>query len=599
MQKYPLYRLIAIVWKSSPLWSSVYLCLLVVLGLLPLVQFYIIKILIDTVANGIKSPGMSQFIDNVFYPLLFLSVIQLLSTIISRIGSEMQSIQMQYFSDYIHNIIHDKSVNIDLEYYENTDYNNTLHRAQQEASYRPQRLINDLSSIVQNGFSVVAVSGMLFFAHWSIVVLIIVAVLPEIFISLKLSRVLYAWTRKRTTLNRLAYYYSWMMTRHSFAKEIRLFGLGDLFIDRYKELMKSLRKEKTAMTMKNTLVAIPGQVLGGAAMLGAFSIIAFLTVTGKQTIGGFVMYFQACRRGFETLKQLQSALTDLYENNLFLSNLFEYLDLPLKLTDVIDAKNLPAQINKGITIENLTFTYPNSDTLVLDNINLEIHHGEIVAIAGRNGSGKTTLIKLLCRMYDPENGSIKIDDCDIRKYKVSSLRQEMSILFQDWAKYQFTANESIWFGDCTQILQPEKIRESATIVNADKFISDLPIGYDTKLGNWFDNSVELSNGEWQKIALARTLYRNAQIVILDEPTSSFDIESEKITIDNLRRFAKDRITIVVSHRLSTLMMADRIIVLDKGRVTQQGTFADLIQVKGSYLQIVSSQLENCNHNQTI
>jgi len=227
----------------------------------------------------------------------------------------------------------------------------------------------------------------------------------------------------------------------------------------------------------------------------------------------------------------------------------------------------------------------------LDCLDLEIRPGEILAIAGRNGSGKTTLIKLLCRMYDPTGGSIKIDNCDLRDFQVSALRHEMSVLFQDYAKYQFSVNENIWLGSVDAPLQRDLVRQSASAVNADQFIEQLQDGYDTRLGNWFDNSVELSQGEWQKIALARTLYRKAQILILDEPTSSLDTESETIAIRNLRQHAKDRITIIVSHRLTSLHLADRVIVMDAGKIRESGTHLELLQLQGLYCEMYESQIE--------
>ncbi|MDP8239062.1 MAG: ABC transporter ATP-binding protein [Candidatus Hatepunaea meridiana] len=590
LKSYPLWRLIGIVWSSSPRWSSVYLFFLTIRGVLPLLQLYVLKLVIDAVAGGINSTDISNTFREVLIYLLIAGVVQLVSVLLDEVGRGINSIHVQYLSDHIHNIIHTKSVEIDLEYYENSRYHDTLHRAQQEATTRPQRLLNNLSDIVQNSVSVIAIAGLLFSLKWFIALVLVVAVLPGVFVRIRFSKIMYAWIRKRTETNRLAYYYSWLMTRYSHAKEIRIFGLGRYFVGKYREIRKTLRTEMSRLIVRRTKMELPAQAFGGVVIFGVYAYIGYMTIIGTITLGAFVMYLQAFRRGLGFLKQMARGMTGIIENNMFISNLFEFLDLQPKIVTSTDSLPFPHAITEGITFNQVSFQYPNSNRTVLHNITLSIIPGEIVAIVGANGSGKTTLIKLLCRLYDPTVGKILIDDVDICRYNLTSLRCGISVIFQDWAKYQFSAADNIRLGNIEQPPEIDRIYSSAGQVGADEFINRLPEGYDNMLGNWFDKGIELSVGEWQKIALARALYREAQIIVLDEPMSSLDVQTEHDVIFSLRKKLKDKLTILISHRLSTLRMADRIIVLEEGKIIEQGSHKELLCKKGVYSQMYETQI---------
>jgi ATP-binding cassette subfamily B protein len=301
------------------------------------------------------------------------------------------------------------------------------------------------------------------------------------------------------------------------------------------------------------------------------------------------MYYQAFQRGQEFLREMLSGLAGLYEDHLFLRSLYEFLDLDRVVVEPRVPKAVPRPLRTGIVFDHVSFQYPTGTKKILQDITLAIHPGECVAIVGDNGSGKTTLIKLLCRLYDPTGGTITIDGVDVRDFNTADLRRHIGVIFQDYAHYYVTAAENIWFGDVEAPPEHGRIAAAARHSGADDVIMKLPQGYDTVLGKLFDHGEELSIGEWQKIALARAFMRDAQILVLDEPTSALDPNAEYEAYTQFRRLAKDRTTILISHRLSTVKMADRIYVLDDGRIAENGSHDQLVRDGGRYARLFESQ----------
>jgi ATP-binding cassette subfamily B protein len=303
------------------------------------------------------------------------------------------------------------------------------------------------------------------------------------------------------------------------------------------------------------------------------------------------MYTQAFQRGQGFLQQILSGLAGLYEDNLFLSNLFEFLDLRPKVVPPRHPRPVPKLMKTGIVFDRVSFNYPGGDRKALEDVSLTIRPGEHVALVGENGAGKTTLIKLLCRLYDPAAGAITLDGVDLREYETAALRREISVILQDYARYHMTARENIWFGDITLPHEDRQVTEAARQSGADKVINGLPRGYETILGKWFEKGEELSIGEWQKVALARAFLRASQIIVLDEPTSSLDAGAEYEVFQKFRQLAEGRTAILISHRFSTVRMADRIFVLEKGGIVDSGTHDELIGRGGMYARLFKSQAQ--------
>ena len=387
-------------------------------------------------------------------------------------------------------------------------------------------------------------------------------------------------------------YFTSLLTGDSHAKEIRLFGLGDVFVNRFGLLRKQIRQERLDLLKKRSTATLLAQL---ASIIPGFALYGFLVyraLQGLMTVGDLVMFYQAVQRGQGYVTQLLTGIATLYENNLFLSNVHEFLALKPKVTDPPRPKPIPTGTEEGIVFNNVKFQYPNSERTVLDGINFSIRPGEHIALVGENGSGKTTLVKLLLRLYDPTDGAITLNGVDLRELSLQSLRRNISVVFQDYAKYHLSAKENIWFGDVEAPPDDQRIITAAKKSKAHETLEKLPAGYDTLLGKWFADGEELSIGEWQKIALARAFLREANIIVLDEPTSALDAKAEYEVFNNFHQLSLTRTAILISHRLSTVKMADRIYFLENGMIVESGSHDELIVHGGKYAYMFERQAQH-------
>ncbi len=333
------------------------------------------------------------------------------------------------------------------------------------------------------------------------------------------------------------------------------------------------------------------QTVGGVAIFGGFVFIVQRAFQGSITLGDLVMYFGALQQGQSYLSSLLSSFAGLYEDNLFLTTLYEFLDLKPSVKESSNPMQIP-RMKEGISFEHVGFCYPDQKTRVLYDINLHISPGQVVALVGENGSGKTTLIKLLCRLYDPTDGKITFDGIDLCNLRISDLRKEISVVFQDYAHYNLTARENIWFGNIDTSIDTEDILQAAEYSGADRVIDRLDNGYDTILGKWFEDGTELNIGEWQKVALARAFLRDSQLIIMDEPTSSLDPKAEDEVFTKFRQLAAGRTAIIISHRLSTVRTVDCIYFLKGGRIVENGNHDALMAPDGEYAQLFKIQSQH-------
>jgi ATP-binding cassette subfamily B protein len=592
LQTLRLGRAVRLVWQSSPIWTMARVLLLVVQGILPLLSLYLMKLVVDAVNTGIVASNKGAAFNHVVILIGLAGAVTLFSNLCDFLAGLVNEIQSQLVTDYMYGLLHAKSIEIDLEYYENSQYYDTFHRAQSEASSRPNSVLNKLVQIGQNSVSVVAIAGLLVSLHWAIVAVVIVAVIPNILVRLQYAGVMYKWQRQKTMAERRANYFHWMLTMDWHAKEIRLFELGTLFARRFRQLRHQLHREKLKITTQNSVRQLVSQITSTLAVFGVYGFIAYQTVQGAITLGGLVMYHQAFQRIQSAFQGILGDLAGLYSDNLFLSNLYEFLDLKPKIADPPHPEPVPRPMQIGIAFNQVSFRYATSTRQALEDITLTIRPGEVVALVGENGSGKTTLIKLLCRLYDPTEGCITLDGIDLRQFKLTDLRREISVIFQDYTKYHLTAQENIWFGNIDSPPEPEEIAVAARRAGADEVIDSLPQGYETVLGNWFEKGEELSIGQWQKIALARAFLRDSQLIVSDEPTSALDPKAEYEVFQRFRLLLKDQAAILISHRLSTVRMADRIYVLEKGRIVEGGTHEELMRLGGTYAHLFAMQAQN-------
>ena len=585
-------RALRLVWHSSRGWTLVSTWLLLVESTLPLASLYLMKLVVDTVAAGVSGPGTGATFTSVAFLIALAGATALIGDIcrsISRLASETQALAV---TDHMHDLLHAKSIEVDLEYYENSQYHDTLHRAQQEAPFRPTRIVHGLLQVGRSGISLLAIAGLLFSLQWGVAVILLAAAVPGVLVRLRYAGRLFYWQRQRTPAERQARYFNWLLTADAHAKEIRLFDLGALFMRRYRDVRQQLRRERLHIAAQRTVAELLTQASGTLTVFAAYAFIAYCTVQGAITLGDLVMYYQAFQRGQGFFREMLSGLAGLYEDSLFLTNLYEFLDLKRMVIDSPQPQPLPRPIRTGVAFHRVSFRYPESPRTVLHEITLTIRPGEVVALVGKNGSGKTTLIKLLCRLYDPTSGLITLDGIDLRQFEITALRRQISVIFQDYARYHLSARDNVWFGSVDLPPDQARIAAAATRTGADEVIHRLPHGYETILGKWFEDGEELSLGEWQKVALARAFLRDAQLIVLDEPTSAMDAKAEYEVFQKFRQLAAGRMAILISHRLATVRMADCIYVLEHGTIIECGTHDELMARGGMYADLFSLQAQH-------
>jgi ATP-binding cassette, subfamily B, bacterial len=596
-QKFQLLPALKFVWVSSASWTIGRVFLVIFQGTLPLVLLYLLKLVIDEISSALTTLNPNgafptEAFQNVLVLLIIFGGVNLFSNAVSVVSEIVNTAQTQQVTDFMQNILLEKSMAADLEYYENPEYYDTLQRAQQEAPYRPTQLLNHLVQLSQGSILLIGVIGLLVSLHWGLALVLLFGSLPAFLVRIKFSKILYRWRRRRTALERESAYLGLMLTTDMYAKEVRLFALGDWLRQRYQKLRLSIYKESLAIVNQRSLSNFGSQFLSTTLSIGVFGFIAYHTLGGRLQIGDLVLYQQALQRGEGALSNVLKALSGLYEDNLFLTNLYEFLDLKPKIVDPRSPMPFPSPLQKGIEFQNVHFQYSNTTRKALHDINLTIKAGQTVAFVGENGSGKTTLIKLLCRLYDPTEGEILMDGISLKAISIDDFRRHISVIFQDYVKYPFTARENIWLGNIHLDIKDPLIEQAAVQSQADAVIQSLPQGYECNLGKLFEQGEELSIGQWQKIALARAFVRDADIVVLDEPTSAMDPKAEYEVFQQFRDLTQGQTAILISHRMSTVKTADFIFVMELGTIVESGSHADLMSQDGVYAQLFNAQAQN-------
>ncbi|MDO9120093.1 MAG: ABC transporter ATP-binding protein [Nitrospira sp.] len=583
---------LSFVWQSSPSLAVGSIVVRVIQGVLPLAVLYLTKLLIDAVTEGLKAPAQDASLTPITTILAGLAGAAVISAMLTVVSSLISRIHAQVVTDHMHALLQAKSVEVDLEYYENARYQDTLHRAQQEAPYRPTAILNALLQCFQDGISLLAMAGILWWLHWAVIPVLALTAIPYFFVRLQQSNRLFAWERERTPLERKAWYVNMLLTQATAAKEVRLFDLGPRLREWFRDARTVLRRERVALERRWAFAGLAAQIVGVVGVFGVYSFVAVRTFHGLLTVGDLVMFFQAIQRASGFLEGLGWSVSNLYESNLFLTTLNEFLAIRSKLPEAVKPRPFPASLGQGITFEQVSFQYPHEERVAVRDFTFTIKPGEHVAFVGANGAGKTTLVKLLCRLYDPTSGRITIDGTDLRDYAIADVRGAVSGIFQDFVKFQFSAKDNITLGVNAPDVALPMVVQAARQAGVHEAIERLPKGYESLLGKLFDGGHELSIGEWQKVALARAILRNSQILILDEPTSAMDAKAEAELFERFHELAQGRTAILISHRLSTVKMADRIFVVDRGQIVEQGTHDDLMSRQGLYASLFLTQAQH-------
>jgi ATP-binding cassette subfamily B protein len=601
-----LVRALGLVWDAARRWTMLWLALLVVQGLLPVGSVYLTRALVDNLVIALQSDRSWSAFQGVLPYVIAMAVILLLTELLAYFTAYVRTVQSELVRDHISGLIHQKSVAIDLAFYDMPEYFDRLYRAQNQAVDRPLSLLEGLGSVLQNGLTLIAMVAVLApYGIWMPVALL-ASSLPAFYIVLDHRLRFHEWRLRNTENERRAWYYNWLLTDRQTAAEVRIFDLGKHFQSLYQVLRTRLRQERAQLAWNQSLAEIVTALI--ALLITGFALAWMLwkAVLGNLTLGDLALFYQAFQRGQGLMRTLFENLGEIYSNSLFLNDLFAFLALEPHVRDATESVAAPALLNEGIRFENVTFHYSGSERVALSNFNLTIPAGRIVAIVGANGAGKSTLVKLLCRFYDPAQGRVLFDGVDLRKVKLQDLRRQITILFQDPVYFQHTFGENITLGDLSKQVDSARVQFAANAAGADKTVAGLPNGYETLLGKWFQGGTELSVGEWQRLALARAYWRQAPILVLDEPTSAMDPWAEHDWLKRFRELASNHTTLIITHRFTTAMYADIIHVMESGRVIESGSHAELLALNGRYAQswreqmhvVAGDQVKTNNHGRS-
>ena len=572
---------LALVWETAPRKVvAAAVGIMLVTSLLAPLSLYLLKLTVNAI-HAAMTQGGGPSLRRAVLMLLLAALVALLDLLFGVILRLLRSRQTLITVDRVNERLQEKSVQLDLSFFESSAYFDKLHRAQTESGSRLGRVLDDMVELFFNLATLVAVTCLILSTSWSVTLVLVAAAIPSVLISLKHSRLLYDWMNATTTLKRRAGYLYALLTGEHYAKELRLYGLGGLFMARHRDLTELLRNERLKVDRKRAWAGFGTQSIAIVAGYLAFGILAFAAVRGTATVGDLFLYFQALRRVQGNLSSVMGTASEFYENLLFLRNLFEFLSLTPEVSEPLEPLPVPRPMQQGIRFDRVSFSYGERPP-VLRDISLRILPGQVVALVGANGAGKTTLVKLLCRLHDPGGGRITLDGTDLRDLAMSDLRRQFSFVFQDFVQYQASARDNIWYGEITGSAEDATIVAAARKAGAYDLLRRLPKGFDSILGSWFDDGRQLSQGEWQKVALARALMRDSQIIVLDEPTSSLDVEAEEAFYTGFRQNLGGRSAVIVSHRFSSVRMADYIYVLDGCTIGEEGTHDELMSRQGVY-----------------
>ena len=582
-----------LVWEADRTGAVAVGLLTVVLALLPAGIAWIGKLIVDGVVHAARSGAEADRARVLWLVAAELGLMSVQMTA-TRLLSARRELLRGVLGNRINERILEKALSLELRHFEDADVYDKMQNARREASSRPLSLAMQVFAIAQNMITLAALSGLLVRLSPASVLVIVAASVPAFLAEARLSGESFRLWTWRAPEGRRLNYLEWILTRDSHVKEVKLFGLGPLVLDRYRALFRKFFDEDRRLALRRMRAGLTFGVLSLAAFYGMYALMAARAARGAITLGDLTLYIAVFRQGQSAVQAVLGAVGGMYEDALFMSNLFDYLEIRTGGEEprVRPPRSPPRGRPQEIAFRNVSFRYPGKDEWALRDLSLTIAPGEKLGLVGENGAGKSTLVKLLLRLYDPTEGEIRYGGVDLRDMDPEDLRARIGAVFQDFVRYQFTAAENIGLGEPTHVEDRARIAEAARRGGATTVVEALPKGYDTVLGGWFEAGHELSSGQWQKLAVARAFMREgAEVLVLDEPTASIDAESEHELFQRFQALAADRTAIVISHRFSTVRIADRIAVLHGGRLEELGAHRELVARGGRYAHLFNLQAQ--------
>ncbi|MEM1125517.1 MAG: ABC transporter ATP-binding protein [Bacteroidota bacterium] len=588
-------RALSLVWAAAKWWTLSWVLLLLLQGLMPGAVVYLTKLVLDGAGAAIGQGLTWDNAEQVVQPLIYMVVVLVVQQLVGSLSTWVNTAQADVTRDYIQGLVHDKAIHVDLAFFDSAESYNRLHQATSQASTRSLEMLQSMGSLFQNSITLVTIAALLIpYGAWIPLVLVL-STLPALWVVVQHNRRYHAWWKQASMEERQARYYDMMITMDHSASEVRIYDNGTYFKDLYQSLRAKLREEKLDLVKKQGLASFTSSFIGLVAAGGIMALMIWRALQGLATIGDLGLFYQAFNRGQALLRTLLSSAGRIFTSSLFLQHLFDFLELSSKVTSPEEPVPVPAQMQEGIRFEDVSFAYPGTERKALSNFDLHIPAGKVTAIVGQNGAGKSTFVKLLCRFYDPSEGTVTIDGTDIRSFDVDELRRLITVMFQFPMRYQDTAINNIAISDVHRPLDMERVRAAGEAAMLTDIVKKLPFGYETQLGRWFtqdlDKNMELSGGEWQRVSLARAFYRESPIIVLDEPTSAMDAWSEYQWMQGFGQLVEGRTALMITHRFTTAMHADVIYVMMDGAVVEVGTHRELLQQDGYYAQSWRAQMD--------
>ncbi|HMB92688.1 MAG TPA: ABC transporter ATP-binding protein [Rhodothermales bacterium] len=583
---------LGMVWQATGWWSIVWVGILVVQGAIPAGVVYVTKWIVDAVALLVQGAGDVSWeaATPLLFPVGLMGVLVLGQQIIGSLQSWLRTYQSEKVQDHVKALIHEKAASVDYEFYESDLYHDQLEQANSQAS-APLGLLESIGTLIRSGITVLSFGLILISYTWWLPVVLVISTLPALLVVVRHNRRRHEWWKKVTPLRRVIRYYDLMLTLPRPAAEIRAYSTSSFFRNGYQTLRERLRNDTLRLQQQQTIATLGASVLALLVVAGTMGWILWRAMRGAATLGDLALFYQVFNQGQSLTKAVFTTIGQIYTNTLFLEHLFSFLTQENKLKDPISPVSFPARIQKGVQFDDVSFTYPGNQYPALEHFNLFIPAEKVVAVVGENGAGKSTFVKLLCRFYDPSGGKVMIDDIDLRSFTQEALRRQISVMFQFPVNYQLSVKENILFGDLDGDHSQQDLEQAAKAAGAHEVITRLEHGYDTRLGRLFENGAELSGGEWQRIALARAFLRQAQLLILDEPTSFMDSWAELDWMKRFKQLVRGRTALIITHRFTTAMQADFIYVMEEGRVVESGTHSELLEINGRYALSWKEQMQ--------